>query len=74
MHFLTSAKQNENIDELFLELSKKMIKASDEKQSKSVNVNRSNSIRRQLRVEDVGQGNADEENESTGSGRNCCGR
>lgn len=50
-HFLTSAKLNESIDEVFLEVSKLMIKISDEKQSASATLNRSQSMRRQLRVE-----------------------
>lgn len=73
MHFLTSAKLNENIDDVFLEISKKMIKAFDEKQATNVNLNRSNSMRRQLRVEDDSQNNT-EENESNSSTSRCCGR
>lgn len=73
MHFLTSAKLNENIDDLFLEISKKMIKAQDERQASSANLNRSNSMRRQLRVEDVSQSN-NEEDEAGGSTSRCCGR
>jgi Ras-related protein Rab-21 len=52
LHFLTSAKLNENIDELFLDISKKMIKAHDEKQSANATLNRTNSMRRRLRVEE----------------------
>jgi GTPase SAR1 family protein len=70
IHFLTSAKLNENIDEVFLEISKKMIKAYDEKQS--TNLNRSNSMRRQLRVEED-QGNPDESVSDASTSR-CCGR
>lgn len=73
IHFLTSAKLNENIDEVFLDLSKKMIKAYDEKQASNANLNRSNSMRRQLRVEDVSQNNSNE-NESSANTSRCCGR
>lgn len=72
IHFLTSAKLNENIDDVFLEISKKMIKAFDEKQATSSTLNRSNSMRRQLRVEDSNQTNSDDETPNSSS--RCCGR
>jgi Ras-related protein Rab-21 len=50
-HFLVSAKLNENIDEVFLEISKDMIKKSSAKNADN-SLNRSNSMRRQLRVEE----------------------
>lgn len=67
-HFLTSAKVNENIDEVFLEISKRMIKISDEKQSASATLNRSNSMRRQLRVEE----STEDENVETPTSSRCC--
>lgn len=70
-HLLTSAKLNENIDEVFLEISKKMIKAFDEKQATSATLNRSNSMRRQLRVEDS---NSTSDDETSNSSSRCCGR
>lgn len=74
LHFLSSAKLNENIDEIFLEISKKMIKAHDEKQQETnATFNRSNSIRRQLRVEDVSP-NSNENENSEASGSRCCGK
>ncbi|KAG5674013.1 hypothetical protein PVAND_004006 [Polypedilum vanderplanki] len=74
LHFLTSAKHNENIDELFLEISKQMIKAHDEKQTANATLNRSNSMRRRLRVEDENTQN-DESGVNTQSGNSsrCCG-
>lgn len=77
LHFLTSAKLNENIDELFLEISKKMIKAHDEKQSANATLNRTNSMRRRLRVEDESS-QPDESGGQQGSGgggnsSRCCG-
>lgn len=71
LHYLTSAKLNENVDEVFLDISKSMIKISDEKQSASATLNRSNSMRRQLRVE---ESNEDETAESTTNNSRCCGR
>lgn len=71
LHFLTSAKLNENIDEVFLEISKCMIKIHDEKQIASATLNRSNSMRRQLRVEEATE--ADEIGEPTRNS-GCCGR
>lgn len=71
MHFLTSAKLNENIDDVFLEISKSMIKIFDERQTANASLNRSNSMRRQLRVEES------TEQEETGEPSNnsrCCGR
>lgn len=67
-HYLTSAKLNENIDDVFLDISKQMIKISDEKQSASATLNRSNSMRRQLRVE---ESNEDETDEAP-TGSRCC--
>lgn len=67
-HYLTSAKLNENIDDVFLDISKQMIKISDEKQSASATLNRSNSMRRQLRVE---ESNEDETVEAP-TGSRCC--
>lgn len=72
LHFLTSAKLNENIDEVFLEISKSMIKIHDEKQSASATLNRSNSMRRQLRVEESVE--AEESGEAPSPSSNCCGR
>jgi Ras-related protein Rab-21 len=77
LHFTTSAKLNENIDEVFLEISKKMIKAHDEKKTASATLNRTNSMRRRLRVED--ETNSSTQDESDGAGRSggnssrCCG-
>lgn len=68
-HFLSSAKLNENIDEVFLEITKAMILIHDEKQSANMNLNRSNSMRGQLRVEE-----SNDQEESTLSGSGCCGR
>lgn len=72
LHFLTSAKLNENIDELFLEISKKMIKAHDEKKSVTATLDRSNSMRRRLRVEDETTQPDDNSNTASSSSR-CCG-
>lgn len=73
IHLLTSAKLNENIDDLFLEIAQKMIKAFDVKQASNANLNRSNSMRRQLRVEDsTPNQQSDEDTSSRSSG--CCGR
>lgn len=71
LHFLTSAKLNESIDEVFLEISKSMIKVHDEKQSASANLNRTNSMRRQLRVE---ESNEQEESGELPTSSRCCGR
>jgi len=70
-HFLASAKLNENIDEVFLEVCKGMIKVHDDKKSATANLNRSNSMRRQLRVEE-----SPEHDDSAGSPATsrCCGR
>lgn len=70
-HYLTSAKVNENIDDVFLEISKSMIKIHDEKQSASATLNRSNSMRRQLRVEEASEL---EEAGEPSSNSKCCGR
>lgn len=70
LHYLTSAKLNENVDEVFLDISKSMMKISDEKQIASDTLNRSNSMRRQLRVE---ESNEDEPAETSTNSR-CCGR
>lgn len=70
LHFLTSAKVNENIDDVFLEISKMMIKICDDKQTASASLNRSNSMRRQLRVEESNE----EENFDTPTSSKCCGR
>jgi Ras-related protein Rab-21 len=70
LHFLASAKMNENIDEIFLEITRAMIKVHDEKQSASATLNRSISMRRQLIVEE-----ATEVEDDTGStSARCCGR
>lgn len=73
MHFLTSAKLNENIDDLFLEISKVMIKAHDEKQQVTATLNRSNSMRRRLRVEEDENNPNSSESDSSNTAR-CCGR
>ena len=72
MHFLVSAKLNENIDEIFLEISKYMIKKHDEKQLASSTLNRSNSMRRQLRLEESNE--AEDNTEIGTSTSGCCGR
>lgn len=72
LHFLTSAKLNENVDEVFLEISKFMIKKYDEKQSASATLNRSNSLRRQVRLEETNE--AEENTEAGNSSSGCCGR
>jgi Ras-related protein Rab-21 len=72
LHFLTSAKLNENIDEVFLEISKSMIKKHDEKQTASATLNRSGSMRRQLRLEETNE--AEESVEAGNSSSGCCGR
>lgn len=72
LHFLTSAKMNENIDEVFIDVTKSMIKIHEEKQTASATLNRSNSMRRQLRVEEATE--ADETDESSTSTSRCCGR
>lgn len=74
IHFLTSAKLNENIDDLFLEISQRMIKAFDEKQANNANLTRTNSMRRQLRVEDSTQNQNENDDSSTSSSARCCGR
>lgn len=71
IHFLTSAKLNENIDDVFLEVSKLMIKVHDEKQTANTSLNRSNSMRRQLRVEESSD---QEEAAAPQSNSKCCGR
>ncbi|CRL05880.1 CLUMA_CG018920, isoform A [Clunio marinus] len=71
MHFLTSAKLNENIDEAFLEISKSMMKIHDEKQLANASLNRTGSMRRQLRVEESTE--AEEMTEAPTTSR-CCGR
>lgn len=73
MHFLTSAKLNENIDDLFLDISKHMIKSHDEKQQASATLNRSNSMRRRLRVEE-NESNVNNDDNVETSGSRCCGR
>lgn len=72
-HFQTSAKLNEGIDEIFIEISKDMIKAHNEKllSTSSQLTQRSNSMRRTLVVED----DQNENNENGGPQRtNCCTR
>lgn len=69
LHFLTSAKLNENIDEVFLEISKLMIKVHVEKETANAILNRSNSMRRQLRVDDTTE--QDEPDHATRSS-GCC--
>jgi Ras-related protein Rab-21 len=72
-HILTSAKYNENIDELFLELSKRMIIAHDQKQeANSASINRSNSMRRRLRVEDESELENNQQMNPESSSK-CCG-
>ncbi|XP_070490695.1 ras-related protein Rab-21 [Chironomus tepperi] len=73
LHFLTSAKLNEHIDDLFLEISKLMIKSHDEKQQANATLNRSNSMRRRLRVEESEPNVNINENAETSNSR-CCGR
>ncbi|CAD7078308.1 unnamed protein product [Hermetia illucens] len=70
-HFETSAKMNEGIEELFLELSTMMITNHDVKESRSNSLNRSNSIRRSnaLMVDDAEDTPAEENATST----RCCG-
>lgn len=68
LHYLTSAKLNENVDEVFLDISKSMMKIVDEKQLASATLNRSNSMRRQLRVEESNE----EEMADTSSNSRCC--
>lgn len=64
-HMMTSAKLNENIDEVFLEISKSMMKVHDEK---AATLNRSNSMRRQLRIEET-----NETSEPVPTSSKCCG-
>lgn len=66
-HFLSSAKLNENIDEIFIEISKNMIKVHNEKATSST-LNRSGSMRRQLLVEQ----SVDQEDEQPASSQSGC--
>lgn len=70
-HFQTSAKLNEGIDEIFIEISKDMIKAHNEKQITTSTLQRSSSMRRTLVVED--DQNEGSENEAA-QRTNCCSR
>lgn len=72
LHFLASAKLNENIDEIFLEITRAMMKIHDEKQSASATLNRSNSMRRQLIVEEATE--AEDMAHAGSSNARCCGR
>jgi Ras-related protein Rab-21 len=60
-HFETSAKLNEGVEELFLELTNQMIAADEEKRAQNAVLNRSNSLRRPntLLVEDNDDETAD---------------
>lgn len=74
-HLETSAKLNEGIDMIFIELSKEMMKCHDEKQKQSSNstLQRNNSMRRTLVVEDD-QNSIDGDNTETTVRNGCCSR
>lgn len=74
-HFLASAKLNENIDEIFLQISKDMIqKAEQNASNNSSSVNRSNSTRRQLRIEDTSPSVEEALGVGEPANAKCCGR
>jgi Ras-related protein Rab-21 len=60
-HFETSAKLNEGVEDLFLELTNQMIVADEEKRAQNAILSRSNSLRRPntLLVEDNDDETAD---------------
>lgn len=70
-HFQASAKLNEGIDEIFIEISKDMIRAHNEKQITTSTLQRSSSMRRTLVVED--DQNENSENDAA-QRTNCCSR
>lgn len=65
MHFFTSAKLNEGVEEMFLSLAKKMLIKSEEKEANG-QLSRQNSLRRNMLVV------TDDEPETPPS-RSCCG-
>jgi Ras-related protein Rab-21 len=71
-HFLSSAKLNENIDEVFIEISKNMIKVYNEKQPPSSTVNRSGSMRRQLLVEQSPDQEDEQQQQQQHPASSCC--
>ncbi|XP_034941474.1 ras-related protein Rab-21 [Chelonus insularis] len=66
VHFHTSAKQNRNIEELFLDLTKRMIAHADEVEQKKSSLNRTSSTRRNVIV-------VDDEAEIQTTKSSCCG-
>ncbi|XP_055711258.1 ras-related protein Rab-21 [Phlebotomus papatasi] len=74
-HYETSAKMNEGIDELFLELTNDMIDAHEVKQAQNAALSRNNSMRRSqaLVVADEDAGDVHLEDASGTSGRCCSG-
>lgn len=67
-HFLTSAKLNQNIEEVFLELSQRMIERADVQEAQKVSkLGRNGSMRRNVIVVD------DEVAEAVPTRQGCCG-
>lgn len=73
-HYETSAKLNDGIDELFIDLTNRMIEFSDTQQEKSSSLKRSNSMRRTnaLIVDDDDNNENSNVNNSSGISK-CCG-
>ncbi|XP_015116076.1 ras-related protein Rab-21 [Diachasma alloeum] len=66
-HFHTSAKQNRNIEEMFLDLTRRMIAHADETEQLKTNLNRTSSTRRNVVVVE------DEAEQTQTTKSSCCG-
>lgn len=67
-HFETSAKLNDGVEEVFLELTKDMVQMQTQRQEMNANLQRNNSMRRRLVVDE-----SDEAQETqTNPTRRCC--
>lgn len=66
-HFETSAKLNEGVDEVFIELTKDMVNIHKQKMEASANLQRSNSMRRRLVVDE-----SENQEPNENSSRKCC--
>ncbi|KAK0088990.1 hypothetical protein PV325_009873 [Microctonus aethiopoides] len=67
VHFHTSAKQNRNVEEMFLDLTRRMMAHADQAEQKRTSLNRTNSTRRNVVVVD------DEIEQTQTTKSSCCG-